>query len=517
MFKKLITVVLLYLVTITTSFAQKKEFANLQKYRNNGSGPILENDNLLGYYAFYMYDKADKKNDAYMLQLMDDNLNIVKSVDILRPSGDYLIETVFNGKTFVSVFYNRKKGIEFLSFDKSGKTNGSYLEAEPAKWEERRLAMSMMDEESVANASVFPTGQAGFVRQSFTKNEKLGYKFQGFDNNMKLLWTVGSSETSEKVETADILYTSEKYIGVMIARKKNLMTKDVDMFFSLIDSKTGKVIFEKPWKDEQEMSILNVFMNPEETELYVFGEYWPKGEEMMKAKSEGVVTMMLDVTGKEVIKKKYSWKNDLNKILKTEDNTMLTTKDNVRTYFHRIHMTKSGNIFAIGEQYAKAASALGIASRAMGGGGSVVQLNILNMVVLELGKDLSLVSFNGYPKKKTSVDLPQGLGGASSNVIAMYVKQIGGFDYEFSSFEKNRDLFASVYRDYDRKGDDGKKADIMFGILKLEDGKLSGTRMPISINSNYFRLNPAKPGYVTIVEYFKKKKTISFRIEKLVY
>jgi hypothetical protein len=75
----------------------------------------------------------------------------------------------------------------------------------------------------------------------------------------------------------------------------------------------------------------------------------------------------------------------------------------------------------------------------------------------------------------------------------------------------------AVYRDYDRKGDDGKKADIMFGILKLEDGKLSGSRMPISINSNYFQLNPAKPGYVTIVEYFKKKKTISFRIEKLVY
>ena len=199
------------------------------------------------------------------------------------------------------------------------------------------------------------------------------------------------------------------------------------------------------------------------------------------------------------------------------DNTVADTKDKVRSFFHRVHMDKSGNILAIGEQYLKVVSGLGIASRALGGGGSTMQINILNMVAVELGKDLSLKSFSTFAKKKTTAHLPPGYGAVNSTILAAYVKLTGGFDYEFATFDKTRDLFATVYRDYDRKGDDGKKADVMFGVIKFEDGKLSSNKTPLNITSSRFWLQPAKPGYITVVEYFKKKKTLSFRMEKIVY
>ena len=510
--------VLLAFAAHTPSFAQSREFKDLISYRSAGSGPILENDNIKGYYAFYEYDKADKKNDAYMLQLMDDNLNIVKSLDVLRPRGDFLLETVFNGNCFVSVFYNQsKESIDLTSYDKTGKTMGSYKVDELPKWEKYRLQGALRNKDDVANSAVFPRGKDGFVRMSFTKNEKLGYLVEGYDNNMKLIWTVSSPEKSEMVETADVLFVSDTYMVLAIARKKNLLTKNVDMFMAVVDAKTGKMLFEKPMKDDNEWSVLNIFIDPQTSQIYYFGEYYPKGSEMMKSKSEGVIMINYDITGKEITKKKYSWLNDLNKILKTDQNEALDLKESVRPYFHRIYKAPNGHIIAVGEQYAKAVSGAGIASAALGGGGAVMKMNILNMVVLDISPDLTINSYNAYVKKKTSVQLPQGAGGMNSTVLAMLIKSVGGFDYEFSTYDEAKGKFACVYRDYDRTKGDGEKADIMLGVIKYEDSKLTGSRVPISVNSSSFNISPAKAGFVTITEYYRKKKTLVFRIEKLVY
>ncbi|MFN8154297.1 MAG: DUF6770 family protein [Bacteroidia bacterium] len=516
--KQLVWLILFVSVSVP-AMAQTRDFTNLISYRRSGSGPILENDNLKGYYAFYMYDKADKKNDAYQLQLMDDNLNLVKSIDVLRPRGDYLMETVFNGTCFVSMFYNKKNGLDLTSYDKTGKTLGTHQVPDLPKMEERRIAMALTySSDDVANSSIFTLGNKGFVRQSFAKNEKIGYSLEAYDNNMKVTWTFGSDPQSELLEMCDVIYSSENYIVISVTRKKSLMTRNMDSFIIMLDAKTGKSVFEKAMKDNNEWSVLNVFIDEEKSTLYYFGEYYPVGEEVMKSKSEGVVMMTLDVTGKEILKKKYSWVKDLNTILKTDLNEAVDTKGNIRPYFHRIYKAQNGHIIAVGEQYGKAASAMGIASRAMGGGGSVVQMNILNMVVLDINSsDLSINSYNAYLKKKTSVQFPSGYEMASATQLAMYMKLTGGFDYEFSTYDIAKDKFACVYRDYDRKKDDGEKADLMLGVIKYEGGKLAGARMPIMVNSNRFSLSPAKPGFVAVTEYYRKKKTLTFRLEKLIY
>lgn len=517
--KKIILLLALASFAWCSMNAQTREFTNIKNYRPSSVGPILELDRLVGYYSFFKMDKADKKNSMFNLTIMDDNLSTVKSLDILRPSADKLIETVFNGESFVCSFYNYKKVFEFVCFDKTGKQVGTYKDEDPSKWEIYRVQaiVNSTNDEEEANATILPLGNKGFVRQSFTKNDKLGYTFEGFDNNMKSLWKTGSSDKSDMVETADIVTTSDNYVSAMVSRKKNLMTKKQDMFFQFIDAKTGKLVFEREMKDKNEMSIINVFVDEAKSDIVIFGEYYPIGEEMMKSKSEGVFVLNLDLNGKELALKKFDWIKDMNKILKTEDATMLDVKDAVRTYFHKIYRTQNGHIIAIGEQFKKGASAAGIAMRMMGGTASTVQLNIMNMVTVDLNPDLTLAGFTAYKKRESPCFLPQGAGGLSSTMLAMYVKQMGGFDYSFTSSDPKRDRYVTLYTDMNKKDEEGKKSDVMFGVIKYEDGKISSQRIPFSTDATSFRIEPAKNGYIAIREFYKKKKMFTYRLEKIVY
>jgi hypothetical protein len=518
--RKLTVLFLLCLITASLSMAQQRKFENLIKYYRAGNGPIMENDKLVGYYAFYMYDKADKKNDAYLLNLMDDNLNVVKSIDILRPKGEFLLETVFNGNAFCCVFYNSKKGVETITFDKAGKKLGSVLKEDLTKMEKIMLnAVAQSNNDDPANASIFPLGSAGFIQQTSTKNDKMGYAFTAYDNNMKKLWSVGSSPTSKLLESADLTFSSEDYAGVAIARKKNMMTKEFDTYISLLDCKTGKFLFEKELKGENkgEMSVLNMFFDKEKKQLALFGEYYAPGDEVLKSRSQGIFIMSYDESGNIVADKKYSWLGDIKKIAKMEGGAEAEEKDAVRVFFHKVYRTADGSVVAIGEQFKKTTSAAGLAGRALGGNASASQITIMNMVKLALAPDLSLSGYTIISKKKTRAPLPEGYGTLNPTMLSYYVKAMGGFDYEFTSSDLQRDKYYTVYKDYDREGADGKKSDVMLGIIKTEEGKSSVVKAPINIESSYFSINPAKPGFVQITEYNKKKKTLNMFLEKITF
>ena len=57
----------------------------------------------------------------------------------------------------------------------------------------------------------------------------------------------------------------------------------------------------------------------------------------------------------------------------------------------------------------------------------------------------------------------------------------------------------------------------MIGSIVYEDGKLKTNRSPINTEGSAIRFSPAKPGYIAVSEYFKKRKTIEFRLEKISY
>lgn len=479
----------------------------------------MDGEKLAGYFSFLLYDKFDKKNNRFELTFMDDNLNVAKKVDVIRPKDDVLLETAFNGSHFLCVFYGDDK-LNFVTYDKSGKQTGNVTEENISKYEKARIQMGLANPDAMGT-TVFPLGDRGFVRQTYAKNEKLGYFVGAYDNTLRNIWSYASDVKSDSVEIAQIISTGKDYTGIQVMKKKNMMTKNMDSYLALIENATGKVMFNKPLKDENnELSLLEMFVEDDGKSVILFGEYYPKGEEITKSKSEGVYVVLADLSGNMLKKSRNKWADIRAKRVAQTGDLTEDEKEATRPVFHFIHRSKDGRIVAIGEQYKKAASAMGIASNVMnrGSGASNAQLNIMNMVAIELDKDLNLSKYYVYKKKKTVADLPPGSEYMSSTMIAAYVKSTGGFDYNFTSTDRKKDTFVSIYQDYDRKSDDdGKKSDVMLGAIKFDGNTLTNERIPINTNAKYFQIYPAKPGYVVISEWYKKTKTLTMRMEKVVY
>ena len=293
--KKTAALLLFVLMAVGFAKAQTQTFENVLKMDLRNKGYIMENDNLVGTYLFYLNEKVDRKTDSYLLKILDNNLSLVKSIEIERPRKSYLLEMVFNGKAFMMMFFTAKGNLDLVTYDKNGTKLGEKNFEDLTRMEKYTYQMSQTNG---TNATIYPTGDGGFVRQAYAKNEKDGYRIEAYDNNLNQIWTAGSDEKSEMVEGGDIIYSSTQYTGLNVLRKKKRTSREYDLFFQLIDSKTGKLVFEKPLKDNgADLSMLTCFIDESSKQVIIGGEYFAPGEDQGKAKSQGMFMMTFDFTG----------------------------------------------------------------------------------------------------------------------------------------------------------------------------------------------------------------------------
>ncbi|MEO9258609.1 MAG: DUF6770 family protein, partial [Crocinitomicaceae bacterium] len=509
------TIIVALLLGNTAVNAQQATIPNVLGLRTaKSSGTIKENGKLVGYYVFYQKERQDKKTNAYEVKIFDDNYNALKSFEITRPNSTILIEMEYNGEAFLLHFYD-EMGYEFVTFDKTGKQLGSYKigKANINYWDLQMVKTNLSTGTQII--SIFPMGNKGFVYSTYNKNKKMGYKIVGFDNNAKQIWTLESDPASQMVQTTQITDVSDNVITATITIKKSLMTTNADFSCLLIDSKTGTEIKTIPLGSVEtgERTILKSFVNEKTSTIMLVGDYFKPGASSVKDKSEGIYLQELSLKGEELSIKKYSWKDDIDKLkAKSED-----PNDKDRPFYCFIHdviITNNGHIFLIGEQYIKQASVKGI----LLGGGSVLEILVADMLVIEFDQNKKLVDFDLIDKKKTNVSLPSGYGIVATTILGIYVNSIGKFDYSFTSRNQEKDQFDVVYIDANRKEDEkSDKSDVMVGVISFRNGEETTNRVAINCESKYFWLQPAKPGFISVSEYFKKTKTISSRLEQIAY
>jgi hypothetical protein len=92
---------------------QKLTIDQVYSVELRNSGPVIENEQVKGYYFFYKTDKVSKKTNEYTLQLLDANLNKLKDISFVDTKEIVLLEPAFNGSAFMFLFYDYKKG-EFI-------------------------------------------------------------------------------------------------------------------------------------------------------------------------------------------------------------------------------------------------------------------------------------------------------------------------------------------------------------------------------------------------------------------
>ncbi len=521
-------------IFFTVVLAVAGYFGSAQNFSKNGitriqlrnSGPIIQNNQVRGYYFFYNLEKKDKNRNTYLLSVYDENLREINSVNIVRPSTYLLVDGAFNGDAFAFLFYDTHASItELVAYDQTLKQLGASLKVIKNKIAQSSYAS--LATTAASQAYLLPVSNKGFLYYGIKEGKHQHYDVSFYDNTMQLIWSEQSLATVKGVEIANEAFQSDEYIGSLIFKKKKTNDTNIETDLMIQNAADGKVLFRRPMlTDKYSISYSNVFFDQDKKTFVVFGEYFDKKDKELKAQSLGFIYLTLDMNGEIVDEKINSWANEISRVTPINEKGKFDGS-NTNVLIHDIIRMDDGQIFVIGEQYKKAASAGGIAANiltiaagaAMGGyyGGSsvsTVQLNIYNMVVFQFNSDYTINKVHIFEKDKNVVQLPGGIGYSPSKMLSYYAKAVGGFDYNFSQISSDKSTFIVTYINYDRQK--GEQARNLLGAIVYTPEKVFVVdKMPLNRRSTEYYVYRGKEGYVLITEYFKKEKRIDSRLEKI--
>jgi hypothetical protein len=102
-------------------------------------------------------------------------------------------------------------------------------------------------------------------------------------------------------------------------------------------------------------------------------------------------------------------------------------------------------------------------------------------------------------------------------MLAMIVKAMNGYDYEFTSRSLQKDVISIGYQDYlDIKRASDK---YVFGNVIIADGNLSTDTIDLVEvkEEKKFKVLPSETGFIVVLEYDEKEKELSIEKVKLNY
>ena len=510
--------ILIYIVLTFNADAQTLSRTNVTGISLRGSGTIIQNEQVKGYYSFFSLEKKDKKNNNYQLSVYDENLREINSVNLTRSNSYILLDGVFNGSAFCLLFHDFKnKRNELISYDRSLSQLGTYTV------ENYTLSDLVL---GGSQAYLIGIEQKGFLYYGMREDRYL-YQTEFFDNSMNKIWSDMASEDAN-IEVASEAFQHDQYIGSLIVQKKSKSSKNIDVDLLVQNIADGKYLFRVPLvTDQYSVSFSNVYFDREKEQFIVFGEYYDRNQKELKTESLGFISISYDLEGKIVNEKVNSWATDIS--IKTPVNEKgKFDGSNTSVLFHDIIRTNDGQFFAVGEQYKKAGSGTGMALQALNilsavftgvystNPGSSVQMNIYNLVIFQFNPDFTINKVHIFEKDKNVVLLPSGAGFTSPKQLSFYVKAVGGFDYKYTQESSGKETFVVTYINYNREK--GQKSTNMLGsVIYTPEKTFVVDKMALNRSSSDYFISRAKEGYVLVTEYFKKEKQLDSRLEKLNY
>ncbi len=510
--KKLLFLLTFLLIGLT-SFSQSKEFNKVEYMDLKYTGALNGPDGIVGYYFFYKYDKASKEMYTYIMNLVDINLNTIKEIRLERSNYDILLESTFNGNNFFFTFLNKQNHtIEVLSYTKDGEIAGSTASTKLSGFESQIIINN--SNTNIGDKIVYNLGDKGILKIKYTYNNKKKYTIEYLDNNLTSNWVYTSDLKENYIEYPHLEYGSENLALLNVLRRSSLMSREYSYHLLLINTKTGKKIFETPLnKKEAIYTLQKSFIDEMKNEIVLIGEYFDINSNPLEDKSLGVFSTKIDLAGNIISTKEIAWSNIFNKI--TNSGSSNSALDQNYTYFQDVVRTKEGKYFIIGEQLNKTAAKAKVPSidPSGGNGGGANNLILKDIVLIEFDSTFALQQSRAYSKNENAINLP----GIYSYLPLVNTTKImngyGYFDYKFTNVDTKRNRFFSSFVSAEVTKKNEKTVQFIGTITYDKD--ISFDKLSIISNASSISILPAKSGYLTIMEYFKKEKKVNFRIEKI--
>ena len=490
-------------------YAQQKTLDEITSFKIKNSGSLLDqNKDVDGYYFYYEVDKLKKGKREYAIKMLDNNLNEIATKSYIDDKNTILADSKFNNQALMFAMINKKeKNYKLVTFDRQGNQGREILipvNNKEMKW------LSFMLKAGNFNM-LFPVDNKGFLFNFIRDNKKLGYGLKYVATDGGVSWEYNSPDDIKEIMMINPVQVNEEVVVALQSSKKSMLSQTVTFKVLVIDINTGKLLFEKEFNREKNPRfITNAFLTNKK-EVVLLGEYFKNGDNILKDESLGIFAQVNSLKGEILSDSKVSWKDKIDKMMpKNKDG-----KDNKRgyIYFHDIIRTQNGSFYCIGEKYRKTASAFGIAAKALGGRGSVTQLTITDAVVFKFDETFNLNEIKVFDKGKSRAPSITDFGSPQLNAHAL--KAYGAFDYGFTQIDTDRDRFYASFIDYERLK--GEKNKLAFKTIMYNEGELVEDKIYLQESKGKvsFRVLPAKLGYVMILEYNKKEKTLDIHLEKL--
>jgi hypothetical protein len=509
-------------LSFTASFAalaQTHTLDGIKSMSRSGISPIYAGNEVKGYIMCARADKADRKNDNYLLDFYDQDLNKVSNITLQKPSGRYtLLQNAFNGTAFGLYFLNTKNNtLEIETYDTGLKKLGSKVIEDLSRADKMIIGQMVRNDGNVENTlgglTLTPIAGKGFVRNSYDGLMK-GYVLQMYDNSLTPTWRLASDPKSKFYESILIREVTDKYLVGTIMRRDGMMSKQISSYMVAIDVNTGKKVMDLPVETSktEQLSLSSFTFDADKREFVAVGEYYKPDDKPFVNKSQGFYIKRFTEAGKLIGTKPYSWQKEVKLALPAEAKASM--EDGFMNFTHSIVKGADGKMYIVAEQYKIAADGLGIAAQMLGGRASAVNGQVGNLMLFVLNPDFTLNTVKFYAKDRSKVMLPAGSGMVGSGIIGMVIKAQGDFDYQFLQRNEASSQFNVVYINYDKeKGESTKKVigSIGFG----DNGQFGLDKIDGTTTAASSFVYPAKPGYVMMVDYLKKQSQLGMKLVKL--
>ncbi|MES2648462.1 MAG: DUF6770 family protein [Bacteroidota bacterium] len=507
---------LLFVSLFALSFGSKATpnltFDKVNSIYIRSSGPILQGNEVKGYFFFYQTDKIDKKTRQYSLNITDEFLNVVKEVKMVDNAKVSLLESSFDGQSLVFLFYNPEEDeLTYKVYGLDGNERMNYSRPVDKKDKQMLGQALQLSQEGTESQFIKPLQNKGFVSIIPLKDGKdYSWEMNFYGSGAKKQWSYAPEEGA-KFSTVAYLGNSDSIAFLEVLQREKLLSKNNESHLLGINLFNGRKLFDVLLEqDGYKFLPMNAIPIEGKSEFLVFGQYYDGEDRVLADQSQGLFIMTVDQKGKAINKKYLSWTKELSKFVNIGSNGKV--EDIGFLYCHKIIPVDDGGYVIIAEGYKKAASALGIASAVLAQRyQSVTKMVITDLVWLQVKPNFTLEKIKIYSKNKNSIEF----GGTDVNSaasVAAFIKAYGGFDYSFTQKDDVNKGFVVGYVDYEKS--DGNKG-LVFNAISYFNKKVTTDKINLTTKGSRTYVYPAKPGNIMIMEYSKKQKTMDLRFEKL--
>jgi len=485
--------------------------------RNSGS--IVADGQIKGYYFFYLSDKVDRKTNEYGLQLLDANLNTLKTVKFTDDKDIVLLESSYNGNSLMFMFYNDDdRTLTYRAYNIDGTKTFEYsreLDKKSNAYFKQALQM-LNDGEETDNNNLYNVNGRGFMALTPLKEDrKMTYEVTFYGTDKRRTWTYNPVETG-KYQAAQYLGNNDSIALFEILSKDKLLSRETESTLIGIDMANGRKLYEMPTQHGgNTLYPMNIAPIRGTQNVLLMGPYYNGDGRVLQDRPVGLGVWVVDSKGKVLQSKYNAYDGTLSKYVKVNSKGQVSNLGYV--FIHNVLQTDDGNFFAIGEGYHKVANAGGIAMAVLSGGRSagsmsMTKLKITDLLLLQMNSNFDLTNATIYEKTNNNFNLPGQTDFLTAHTMAMAARTMGAFDYRFTQVGRDYRSFTSGYLDYEKSKD---YKGLVFKTISYNDGKVSNDQVPLKTEATNLHVYPAKPGFIMVAEYFKKKKKLDVRLEKI--